>query len=171
MRILLKRCSSKKVNQFGMQSKTTNYSFLATNQNHQQIKHLQLSHFLKRRTKYFSTSLSTHRFDKEIQVIFSCEPFAYPPTLYVDGNIRFGTKSEILTPLLEAQSSPAHIQPTGMQAVIFDVPAIVQGMKYSDTILSFYQFKRFFWKNIVQHSVNIATIHVVFDVYLKNSLK
>ena len=60
----------KKVNRFGVQSKTTDYNFLATNQNHQQIKHLQLSHFLKRTTKYFSTSLSTHRFDKEIQVIF-----------------------------------------------------------------------------------------------------
>ena len=58
-----------------------------------------------------------------------------------------------------------------MQAVIFDEPATVQGMKFPESVSTFHQFKKFFWFSVVQFSANIATIHAAFDVYLQNSLK
>ena len=55
--------------------------------------------------------------------------------------------------------------------MIFDGPAIVKGLKFPATVLNFHHLKMFFWSQIVQRSANIATIHVVFDIYLENSLK
>lgn len=102
---------------------------------------------------------------------FGLEPFDYPPSLSVNGDLRFGTKSDILKPLLELQTSTTQHRPAGMDALVFDAPVTVQSMKIPESVTTFYQLKKHFWSLILHRCSYVSIAHVIFDLYLEKSLK
>ena len=76
---------------------------------------------------------------------FNCEAFAYPPALSNIGNIRFGTKSEILKPILAHQMFTTDTYSCHPQFINFDAAAIVKSLKLPGSVQIFSDCKTHFW--------------------------
>ena len=108
---------------------------------------------------------------ERIDDFFTREILTYPPSLSVNGAIRFGTKSDIVKLLLPYQSSSTDSPHSNVQVKVFDGAAIVQSLGFPSSIKTFLDYKTYFWAYINRLSVNCFRIDVVFDRYIPNSLK
>ena len=88
---------------------------------------------------------------------FNCEAFAYPPALSNIGNIRFGTKSEILKPILAHQMFTTDTYSCHPQFINFDAAAIVKSLKLPGSVQTFSDYKTHFW-NYLQYIYHHQTM-------------
>ena len=109
--------------------------------------------------------------DGDVGTFFSSEPFDYPPSLLVNGSLRFGCKSDVLKILFLHQKSSKEYFPPCIQARAFDAAAPVQSLGLKESVKSFKDYKLYFWNYIKKHSVDVCSVDIVFDCYLACSLK
>ena len=100
----------------------------------------------------------------------SCKPFPYPPVISLNGLLRSGKKSDNIKVLLEHQMSSKHSSPE-VQVKIFDAAALFQSLRSPESSKTFNQYKKYFWNHVKTLSVNCCRVDLVFDCYLKDSLK
>ena len=65
---------------------------------------------------------------------FSREPFDYPPSLSLNGSLRFGNKSDINKILFNHQHSTQYIYSSNINVKIFDGAEKVQSLQIPDSI-------------------------------------
>lgn len=106
----------------------------------------------------------------DIDEFFAHENQAFPPSLCSNGNLRQGTKSDLLK-CLKNISNVVQIEKPPIECVIIDGAAIVQILKPSYKMSFIHYAKNVFMKHIYAYLENSARVDVVFDVYKSDSLK
>ena len=108
--------------------------------------------------------------DSDLNEFFSHENHAYPPSLSLGGEIRKGTKSDLLT-CFASTSEPVHESPSAT-ATILDGAAIVHIVK-PDGCKTFAEYanRRFVPFIMQMFRGSIRRVDLVWDTYKKDSLK
>ena len=102
---------------------------------------------------------------------FSCEPFEYPPSLSINGSLRFGNKSDITKIILQHQTSTQQTCPSFTSMKVFDAAAKIKSLRIPDSVKTFKDYKMYFYSHIKSQTSNIARFDLIFDCYINNSLK
>ena len=107
--------------------------------------------------------------DDDLDNFFSHENQSYPPSLSHHGNLRFGSKSDLMDCLERCISTPE--EPKSADVLILDGPAIVNMLKpigcrtmqdYADNI---------YLRYLSSQLKTVSRLDIVLDVYRENSLK
>ena len=102
---------------------------------------------------------------------FSCEPFDHPPSLSVNGSLRFGNKSAIIPILMDHQIATKQTCPSHINVIVFDAAGVVQSLYIPDSVKNFNEYKKYFYNHIKVQTANVPRCDLSFDRHVSNSLK
>ena len=105
----------------------------------------------------------------DLDEFFSHENQSHPPSLSRLGNLRMGTKSDLVTCLSECHTSYDALPK--IDALVLDGPAVVQMLKPGHVKKFSDYAQQVFFAYITSNLRNVTRLDVVFDVYRPDSLK
>ena len=109
--------------------------------------------------------------DGNLDDFFKHENHPYPPSLSVNGDLRYGTKSDLLDCLCCNAQNITDLCNIAVDAVVFDGAVVVQ-MLQPGCSKTFAEYRaKIFFPYLQSHLRAVQRVDVVFDQYLPNSLK
>ena len=107
--------------------------------------------------------------DGDLDNFFSHENQSYPPSLSQHGNLRFGSKSDLMDCLENFISNPE--EPKGADVLILDGSAIVNMLKPVGCRTMQDYAENIYLRYLCSQLETVSRLDIVWDVYQENSLK
>ncbi|XP_052129864.1 uncharacterized protein LOC127751028 [Frankliniella occidentalis] len=116
--------------------------------------------------------ITTHMRKGDMNEFFKHENQALPPSLTLNGTMRTGEKCEIVPALIEHTTAVclSAFRPT-VDAIVIDGAALVNMIHPSATCKTFVEYFASFHNYVEREMRSVSRVDLVFDVYLKDSLK